>query len=222
MTDTYRLLSEPFDPSMLKSRNKGGAKLTYVPVAEVIARLNVILGTENWSVVESEAWRDERDPNWVVAKVTISAMINGEVTRKTGWGGQEIKMTKDGRILDLGDEYKGATSDALKKAATQLGVGLDLARDEDALLAEEDTLRRIAEESAPKATEIEVNAIKAYKDSLDPESDEFAQFKQWWIDNIRKKMEVGELTMEDADLCIEEFDITVELKKAKESAKNSE
>ena len=57
------------------------------------------------------------------------------VTRD-GIGGQKIKRTKNGDIVDLGDEMKGAVSDALKKAAQTLGVGLYLARSEEAMYAE--------------------------------------------------------------------------------------
>jgi hypothetical protein len=54
-------------------------------------------------------------------------MTVGDVTRD-GVGGQTIKRKRDGGIVDLGDEYKGAVSDALKKAAQSFGVGLYLAR----------------------------------------------------------------------------------------------
>jgi hypothetical protein len=59
----------------------------------------------------------------------------GYVTRD-GIGGQTIKRKKDGTIVDLGDEFKGAVSDALKKAAQALGVGLYLARSEEAMSEE--------------------------------------------------------------------------------------
>jgi hypothetical protein len=55
---------------------------------------------------------------------------------RDGFGGQTIKRKKDGTIVDLGDEMKGAVSDALKKAAQTLGVGLYLARSEEALEAD--------------------------------------------------------------------------------------
>jgi hypothetical protein len=54
-------------------------------------------------------------------------MTVGDITRD-GVGGQTIKRKRDGGIVDLGDEYKGAVSDALKKAAQSFGVGLYLAR----------------------------------------------------------------------------------------------
>ena len=55
---------------------------------------------------------------------------------RDGFGGQKIKRTKAGEIVDLGDEMKGAVSDALKKAAQTFGVALYLARSEEAMLEE--------------------------------------------------------------------------------------
>jgi len=58
---------------------------------------------------------------------------------KTQWGSSEVKKysspTKDkkgniihkvGDVIDLGDDYKGAATDAMKKCATQLGIFLDV------------------------------------------------------------------------------------------------
>ena len=49
---------------------------------------------------------------------------------RDGFGGQQIKHTRAGAILDLGHEYKGAVSDALKKGLQAFGVALYLASDE--------------------------------------------------------------------------------------------
>ena len=48
-----------------------------------------------------------------------------------------MKRTKAGDIVDLGDEFKGAVSDALKKACQHFGVGLYLARDVEAIEVDE-------------------------------------------------------------------------------------
>ena len=50
---------------------------------------------------------------------------------------QKIKLTKNQEPLDIGDELKGAVSDALKKAAQTLGVGLYLARSGEAMEIEQ-------------------------------------------------------------------------------------
>lgn len=139
-------LSEPFPPEVERQLKKGGTSLTYIPVSEVITRLNKILGVENWSSEIIMCERDKTDHDFIVAHVRLVARIDGQVITKDGFGGQKIKRTKQGEIVDLGDEFKGAVSDALKKAAQQLGVGLYLARTDEALAIEE-------EESKPAVNE---------------------------------------------------------------------
>lgn len=133
----YKELSERFPVEVERELRKGGATLTYIPVSEVITRMNKVLGVCNWSSEVIRVERDSLDPDFIVAHVRVKAMIEGLVVVKDGFGGQKIKRTKSGEIVDLGDEYKGAVSDAFKKACQMLGVGLYLARSEDALDIEE-------------------------------------------------------------------------------------
>lgn len=128
-------LSAPFPHNVERSLSKGGVSLTYIPVSEVINRLNRILGVDGWSSEIVKCERDALDPDFIVAHVRITAKSEQlGVVVKDGFGGQKIKRTRSGDIVDLGDEFKGAVSDALKKAAQQFGVGLYLARSEEALM----------------------------------------------------------------------------------------
>jgi hypothetical protein len=135
-------LSEPFDPSVEKQLKKGGTSLTYIPVSEVITRLNRVLGVDMWSYHIVSCARDTLDPDYVVAHVRLTATFvptddaPALTVVKDGIGGQKIKRTKNGDIVDLGDEMKGAVSDALKKAAQHFGVGLYLARSEESMSLE--------------------------------------------------------------------------------------
>ena len=137
----YADLAEPFPPEMERSVTKSGTALTYIPVSEVITRLNRVFGTRGWSSEIIRCERDQIDPEFIVAHVRLTIESGGSFmsTRvvKDGFGGQKIKRKKDGTIVDLGDEFKGAISDALKKAAQQLGIGLYLARDPDAIEVDE-------------------------------------------------------------------------------------
>ena len=180
MTSIQEELNKEFAPSQIRGLKKGGTTLDYVPIAEVIARLNALLGTENWGEEAAEAWRDPSDPDWIVAKATVWAYINGskQPTYKIGYGGQKIKRTKAGDILDLGDEYKGAHSDAFKKACTKFGIGLHLARDESAVIQEahDNEVRARAE---AKAVEPDVrDLIQAALSGLD--ESEKTQIKANW------------------------------------------
>ena len=135
-------LSEPFPKEVERELRKGGAYLTYIPVSEVITRLNKVLGVDMWSYEVLSCYRDTLDPDFVVAHVRLTANFvptdNAPSIKvvKDGIGGQKIKRTKSGEIVDLGDEMKGAVSDALKKAAQHLGVGLYLARSEESIALE--------------------------------------------------------------------------------------
>jgi len=131
MNDLYQKLSEQFPREMERTLNKGGANLTYIPVSEVINRMNKILGVENWSF-SIKGYTEIGDS--IVAHVSVVATVNGNVVTRDGVGGQKIKRIKaTGLAVDYGDEVKGAVSDALKKAVQTLGVGLYLARSEDAM-----------------------------------------------------------------------------------------
>ena len=141
-------LSENFPAEVERQLKKGGAFLTYIPVSEVITRLNRVLGFDGWSYEIIKCERDSLDPDFVVAHVRMSVFPGEDkfvCVTKDGIGGQKIKRTKQGDIVDLGDEFKGAVSDALKKAAQALGIGLYLARTEEAMEATE-----VAAPVAPK------------------------------------------------------------------------
>lgn len=130
----YQVLSEAFPAEMEKRLNKGGANLIYIPVSEVVNRMNKVIGVENWSFTVT-SWQQLGTS--IVAHVSVIATINGVAVTRDGVGGQKIKLNKQGEPVDIGDEVKGAVSDALKKAVQTLGVGLYLARSEDAIEIEQ-------------------------------------------------------------------------------------
>lgn len=117
-------LYAPFPKEVERQLDKGGTTLTYIPVSEVIVRLNEAFGILGWSYTIVKCERDILDPDFLVAHVRMTVVD----TTRDGNGGQKIKRNKAGEIIDLGDEYKGAVSDALKKAAQSFGIGLYLAR----------------------------------------------------------------------------------------------
>lgn len=179
--DTYTRLADYFPPEVERTRRKGGAELTYIPVSEVINRMNKVLGVGNWDQEVISVYRDALDPDFVIAHVRIHARVDGQVITRDGLGGQTIKRTKAGEIVDLGDEFKGAASDAFKKAAQTLGIGLYLARSEEAIEAE-----YASEASAAAATPVEVDpetaalfdTLKSHLDGMD--ADTKKAIKEWW------------------------------------------
>jgi len=133
--DLLTQLAAKFPKKIESSLSKGGQKLTYIPVSSVISRANEVLGF-GWSY---QVMSTQRDDDWIIAHVRVT-VANGEgCSMRDGFGGQQIKHTRAGAILDLGHEYKGAVSDALKKALQAFGVALYLAMDESLEATFDDT-----------------------------------------------------------------------------------
>ena len=114
------ILTRPFPAEQIKRRQgQGGKMLSYIEAHNVVARLNEACGEDGWSfeIVEHQV-RDEEVV--VVAKLTANGIV------KMSFGGADIARDRDGRPLSIADSLKAAGSDALKKAASLLGVGLHL------------------------------------------------------------------------------------------------
>lgn len=200
MNNIYSQLSEAFPPEMEKSLNKGGANLVYIPISEVINRMNKVLGVENWSFTVKD-W--QQIGTSIVAHVSVTATVAGNVVTREGVGGQKIKISKTGDPVDIGDEVKGAVSDALKKAVQTLGVGLYLARSEEAIETEqaiEATATVIALPSvSPKYSQ--------FKTMLESKDENKAKIKKFWSDygSGRPVPKPSEFTEEELDVLIAEL-----------------
>lgn len=112
------VLCRPFAPEQIKQREgQGGKILSYVEAHSVIARLNE--GCDEWSfeIVEHQILDEEVV---VVAKLTANGIM------KMAFGGSSITRDREGRAVSIADDLKAAGSDALKKAASLLGVALEL------------------------------------------------------------------------------------------------
>lgn len=199
-TEIFAQLSEPFPREVERQLKKGGASLTYIPVSEVITRLNKVIGIEHWSSEILMCERDKDDNDFIVAHVRLVVNIDGKTVTKDGFGGQKIKRTKTGEIVDLGDEFKGAVSDALKKAAQQLGVGLYLARSDEALAIEE-------EESRPPVNEEVIRLWTTFlthtKEMTPEQKNELGEAWSAWSDGAPKPT-LDTATADDLDFLIAE------------------
>lgn len=134
--DLLAQLAAKFPKKIESSLSKGGTKLTYIPISAVISRANEVLRL-SWSY---QVVSTHRDDDWIIAHVRVT-VVNGEgCSMRDGFGGQQIKHTRAGAILDLGHEYKGAVSDALKKGLQAFGVALYLASDESLESTFDDTV----------------------------------------------------------------------------------
>lgn len=101
---------------------KGGGKFSYVTGNYVIKALNFVFGW-NWDF-EVMAHGKEGDQVWVQGKLTVKSP-KGDTITKTQFGRADVKQSK-GKNLDFGNDLKAATTDAMKKCASMLGIASDV------------------------------------------------------------------------------------------------
>jgi recombination DNA repair RAD52 pathway protein len=118
-------LRKPTLPQFIEDRQgPGGSRLSYVETGYVIAQLNKIFG-HIWSF---EVIREGTAANqvWVLGRLKVM-LSDGTVLTKEQYGSADIKMKKNTDVpVSLGDDYKGAASDAMKKCASLLGLASDV------------------------------------------------------------------------------------------------
>lgn len=112
-----------------------GDDLTYITGEQCASRLNDVLGYNGWSFrITEHGIHSEADEIWVLGEL----VVQGQFVRQQ-FGSQKIKRAKTtGTIIDIGFDLKGAATDAMKKCASLIGVGL--------YLYDKDELRAIAAE----------------------------------------------------------------------------
>jgi hypothetical protein len=129
--DLYARLAAPFDATFKDIR--GGVELEYITGEQCVSRLNETLGVAGWSfVVKEHGIHTESDEVWVLGELT--ATIGGTTVVRQQFGSQKIKRSRtSGLPLEIGFDLKGAATDALKKCASLIGVGLYLSKKEPQL-----------------------------------------------------------------------------------------
>jgi hypothetical protein len=115
------ILESQFPTHQIKTRQGNfGNTLAYLEAHTAIQRLNNALESA-WSfeVLSHDILKDE--------VLVLGKLTAGNDIVKTQFGTSSITRNKTtGEIVSLGDDLKAAATDALKKAATLLGVGLSL------------------------------------------------------------------------------------------------
>jgi len=118
-------------------RDERGNPIPYLEAHSVTERLNEAFGGR-WSfeVAEHQIGREQI---WVLGRLSACGVT------KEQFGSSEIRRRPEGReAIDIGNDLKAAASDALKKCASLMGVGLYL-QDKDARSKENGNGRRAAE-----------------------------------------------------------------------------
>lgn len=112
------ILRRPFPPELIKQREgQDGKMLSYIETYAVVERLNEGCDAWDFEVVEHRIFKTE---------VVVVGKLMADGVTKMAFGGAAITFNTSGKVVSLADGLKAAASDALKKCASLLGVGLEL------------------------------------------------------------------------------------------------
>ncbi len=121
-----KILKELYETFQLKERKgQGGMTFKYVPNEDVINRMNKVF-EGNWCtrIIDKDIVDDQ-----VVVEVQVDVHdAEGKCYTHTGFGSQQIMRYTQGqnagKIIDIGNAYKGALAKGIVNACTRWGVGL--------------------------------------------------------------------------------------------------
>lgn len=119
----YQKLTEPFPKEAYTVLYRTGKELTSIKAQYIVERLNEVFGLGGWRF--DGEWKEENDGILFFGELTYSIEDSkGEI--RSFSTGLIPGFSDGGKDKDRGDAYKGARTDALSKAASQLGVGNDV------------------------------------------------------------------------------------------------
>lgn len=124
-TSVQKLFKEKTPKDVIKMRRGAGSMMfPYVPIDYVLKKLDDHFGMF-W---EFKIIKTEQTPTHIVVQgeLTIKSPTGFSVSRP-GFGRASIKCYQGTKNpVDIGNDYKAAQSDALKKAASLFGIGADV------------------------------------------------------------------------------------------------
>lgn len=112
---------------MIEAREgRGGRVFYYLRHQYVTEKLNDLCGRD-W---DFRVLRERMDEDNITVLGELTVRVAGRVIVKSQYGSDTVERFTDGpnkgKPLSIGDNFKAAASDALKKCATLIGLGLDL------------------------------------------------------------------------------------------------
>ena len=100
---------------------RGGQNFHYLRHQFVTEKLNEVAG-HDW---DFRVLRERLDGKCVTVLGELTLRAGEHTVVKSQFGSSDVKESK-GEPLSIGDDFKSAASDALKKCASLLGLGIDL------------------------------------------------------------------------------------------------
>lgn len=124
------MLAQKTPANLIRFRKgRGGIQFPFVDGAEVIRALNTAF-TWDWDFEtdQEELIHFQGVPFEIKVRGRLTVRVPGKTIVKMQYGSQAIEMTntQEPKPVSIGDCYKGAATDALKKCASELGLFLDL------------------------------------------------------------------------------------------------
>jgi|GEM_PF-1435857 len=109
---------------------KGGGKWEYVTGGYVKKCLNLMFGWDwDFEIIDEKILIDAKE---VVVKGKLTCRSNGKTIVKMQFGNKDIMFRKGTDIpLSVGNDLKAASTDALKKCASEIGIAADIYNKED-------------------------------------------------------------------------------------------
>lgn len=127
------ILTQQTPKDAIKTRKgKGGKMFHYVKHTWTTEQLNVAFNWSwSWEIMQWQIIPSLDNPIEVftLGKLTIHTP-NGDIV-KMQFGTSDVKRDREGKPLSIGDDLKAASSDGLKKAASLLGLALDVYSGDD-------------------------------------------------------------------------------------------
>ena len=147
----YGKLTQPFDTTFTDPRG-----FTYVTGEQVVSRLNDVFGPFGWSFeVVQQVHDQESDEIIVQGRMRVYDAASGNWIMREQFGSQKINRRRDsGAPVELGFDYKGATTDCLKKCASLFGVGLYLMAKEETTTSSRQLQRDATPRRGPQPTAV--------------------------------------------------------------------
>jgi hypothetical protein len=113
-------LEKPFPEELIRTRKGAfGKDLSFVEAVHYIRRLNDAFESGwSWKIVSHEANGSE---------IIVHGVLEAGGQAKHAFGGSTITTNKTtGEVISISDDMKAAATDALKKACSLFGIGLEM------------------------------------------------------------------------------------------------